>query len=145
MSQFQPSGAPNPFSASPSAYQQPKKSNTMLWVLLGLGGVVGLLCCGCGGFTYFAMNTGFEMFEQKLQAQLSTNPIAQQHLGEIQSVKMDFWAGVKRAETHPDQQFLFHVVGSKGSADVVGTQPPTGGDTVLNPILILPSGEEIPL
>lgn len=147
MSQFpnQPGTGPNPFGTTSSSYQQPKPSNTWLWVLLGIGGVSLLLCLGCGGFGYFAMSKGFEVFEQNLQANLSTNPVAQQHLGEIQSVKMDFWAGVKETEERGKQTMLFKVVGSKGSAEVIGDQPPAGGQAVTNPILRLPGGEEIPL
>jgi hypothetical protein len=91
------------------------------------------------------MNKGFEIFEQNLQAQLSASPVAQEHLGEIQSVKMDFWAGVKHSEEHGGKQaFLFRVVGSKASGEVVGDQPPPGGQSILDPVLIV-NGQEIDL
>ena len=149
MSQFpnmnQP-GQPNPFAASQSPYQQqPKKSNTWLYILLGVGGAGLLVCCGCGGFGYMMMGEGFKVFEQNLQAQLSASPVAQEHLGEIQSVKMDFMEGVKRTDERKQQTMVFHVVGSKGSAEVEGDQPPFGGQAVMNPTLILPSGDRIPI
>jgi len=150
MSQFpnmnQPAGQPNPFAASQSPYQQPpKSSNVWLWILLGVGGAGLLVCCGCGGFGYMMMGEGFKVFEQNLQAQLSASPVAQEHLGEIQSVKMDFMEGVKRTDERKQQTMVFHVVGSKGSAEVEGDQPPFGGQAVMNPRLILPGGQEIPI
>jgi hypothetical protein len=149
MSQFpnmnQP-GQPNPFSAGPAAYQQPKSSNTWLWILLGVGGVGLLVCCGCGGFGWMTMNQGFTIFEQNLQAQLSSSPTAQEHLGDIQSVKFDFMAGMKRTEERGGQQtFVFHVTGSKATMDVEGDQPPFGGQAVLNPVIVLPGGERVPV
>jgi hypothetical protein len=151
MSQFpnmnQPAGQPNPFAASASTYQQPpKKSNVWLYILLGVGGAGLLVCCGCGGFGYMMMGEGFKVFEQNLQAQLSASPAAQEHLGEIQSVKMNFMEGVARTEKRGGQQtMVFNVVGSKGSAEVYGDQPPFGGQAIMNPIIVLPSGQEIPV
>ena len=147
MSQFpnQPGSAPNPFAASQSPYQQPKSSNTWLWILLGIGGVFVLLCLGCGGFGYFAMNKGFEVMQQDLQARLSTDPVAQQHLGAIQSVTFDFGASISESQKRGgDEVFVFHVVGSNGSGDVIGNQPPPGGQTIRNPILVI-GGQEHPL
>jgi hypothetical protein len=150
MSQFpnynQPGTPPNPFAAGPAAYQPPKSSNAWLWILLGVGGAGLLVCCGCGGFGYFAMNKGFEVMQQDLQTRLSTDPVAQQHLGQIESVTFDFGASITESqERGGDQVFVFHVKGSNGSGDVIGNQPPQGGQTIRNPKLILPSGEEVPL
>jgi hypothetical protein len=146
MSQFQPGSSPNPFSPAPGAYQQPKKSNTWLWVLLGVGGIFAVVCCGCGGVGYMLMQTGFTVIEQDLQNRLAGDPTVQEHIGNVQSVELDFIASVQESEKRGgDQVFRFHVTGDKGNADVVGGQPPQGGTTVSNPILILPSGEEIPL
>jgi hypothetical protein len=139
MSQFpnmnQP-GQPNPFAAGPAAYQQPKSSNAWLWILLGVGGAGLLVCCGCGGFGYYAMNQGFTMMQTALKDQLNTNPVAQQHLGPITSVTFDFGASITESqERGGDEVFVFHVVGANGSGDVIGNQPPPGGQMITNAVL----------
>lgn len=148
MSQFpnmdQPGSAPNPFAAPPPGYAPPKRSSAWLWILLGCGGVSALVCCGCGGFIYFAMNTGFKVMEQELAKRLKDEPAIQEHLGEVESVTFDFWASTKESQDR-GKVFVFHVKGSKGNGDVLGKQPEPGGQMIRDAKLVLPDGNEVDL
>jgi hypothetical protein len=149
MSQFsdlQPSQPPNPFATTPMNYPPPRRSRAWLWILLGIGGLGAAMCCGCAGMGWFAASTGFNMMAEDLKGKLNADPVAQEHLGTIKNVEMDFIASIKATEKRGGEQvFLFHVEGSKGKADVIGNQPTQGTQSIRNPKLILPGGEEINL
>ena len=149
MSQFSDmqSGAPNPFASSPFENPPPRKrSSAWLWILLGVGGLGLAACCGCMGLGWFAASTGFNMMAEDLKGKLKNDPVANEHLGEIESVEMDFLSSIKASEKRGGEQvFLFHVQGSKANADVVGKQPAPGTQTIREPKLILASGEEFDL
>jgi hypothetical protein len=144
MSQFdnlgQP-GAPNPFSTSPVS-PPPKKSNAWLWILLGVGGTLLLVCGCCGGLFMF----GFSQVGRPLMLQLNADPTSQQHLGTVTSAQLDFVASTKATEQAGGggNIMVFNVKGDKGSGVVRAHQAP-GGGTLNNATLVLPSGEEIKL
>jgi len=151
MSQFpdmnQPAGTPNPFSTAPGGYPPPKKSNVWLWVLAGAGGAALLVCCGCGGFSYFVFNKGMAVVGEKLVTQLNNDETAKEHLGQVTSAKFDPVAMVNEAKNaKPGEQprLLFHVKGDKASGDVTVEQVP-GQDHFQNAKLRMPGGEEITL
>jgi hypothetical protein len=147
MSQFpnpgMPGSEPNPFAASPAGYQ-PKKSNTWLYILLGVGGVSLLACCGCVGLGYFGFNAGMGIVGAQLKNQLNSDPTAQQHLGTVSSVEVDIMASGEEQQKRGEQVLLFHVVGDKGTGDVIAQQAP-GQQTFSDATLRLPSGEEVDL
>ena len=148
MSQFpsagQP-GTPNPFAPSPT-YQPAKKSNVWLWILLGVGGLGLLVCCGCGGLMYI----GITQAGRPLMAQLNADPTAQQHLGKVSSVPMmDIMATGEAAQKHGPppagrQLVVFKVTGDKGSGQV-RTQQVAATGTFEDATLILPGGQEVKL
>jgi hypothetical protein len=148
MSQFSDmqSGPPNPFASTPPGYPPPRKSRAWLWILLGIGGLGVAACCGCAGMGWFAASTGFNMMAEDLKGKLQADPVAQEHLGDITSVEMDFLASIKATEKRGGEQvFLFHVDGSKADGDVIGKQPVQGQQTIREPKLILPGRDEIDL
>jgi hypothetical protein len=149
MSQFSDmhqQGPPNPFASTPLNYPPPRRSSGWLWILVGIGGLGIAACCGCAGLGWFAASTGFNMMAEELKTKLESDPVAQEHLGTIENVEMDFLASIKESEKRGgDQVFLFHVEGSKTSADVVGKQPTGGTQIVRDAKLVLPGGEEMDL
>ena len=104
MSQFanfdSPNPTPNPFAATPAYQQPPKKSNAWMWILLGVGGTVLVVCCGCVGF----FTLGLNVIGNQIEAQLNADPTAQQHLGEVQSASID-WLAIGE-ETDLDRRLL---------------------------------------
>jgi hypothetical protein len=146
MSQFpnmnQP-GQPNPFAGGPTAYQQPKKSMMWLWILLGVGGMGLVLCCGCGGVFFYL---GLNMAGSEMTARLNSDPAAQEHLGTVTSATLDFFASSEETQRAGGgtKFFVFDVVGDKGTGRVITEQSP-GPQQFKNARLELPSGEEVPL
>ena len=144
MSQFpnmnQP-GQPGHFSAGPPADQQPKSSNAWLWILLGVGGVGLLLCCGCGGLAMLGLN----MAGGEMVARLNADPVAQEHLGTIKSASFDVMGtGEESQRAGGKNVIVFNVVGDKASGKVIADQAP-GAEQFTNARLRMPSGEEFQL
>ncbi len=103
ISPYAPSGVP-PFG------QEPRKSSTAwLWVLGGIGGVL-LLCCGGGvvGVAIFGMNIAAE----EVAAQVRDNPKFREHIGELQSLDVDW---VATSAENDDETFVYQAQGDKGS------------------------------
>lgn len=158
-----PGSPPGGFGSAPNAYQPPgygnpygdprfphgpppRKSRWWLWLLLGGGGAIALLCCGCVGLMMF----GFNVIEQEVTAQLKSDPVVQEHLGEVQSVEFDFMQSIEETQARgggDDESLVFHVKGTKGTGDVIGRTEtgPDGQERLTNGILRLPSGEEFEL
>jgi len=147
MSQFSPEGpqpSSNPFAAPPPA-APPRTSWLWLWILLGIGAVGLLICCGCLGVGWYGMRLGFNVLEEDLSRQLAGDPVAKEHLGEIQSVSFDMFASGQETESRGEEVLVFQAEGTKGKGKVVGKSPPDGSLTIQDPILILPDGKEVEL
>lgn len=149
-SQFGPSDPNNPYGASSTMQPPPpKKSNTWLWILLGVGGVLILGCCGCAGLMYFggqqAMNAGMSVIATQLRPKLAEDPVVQQHIGEIQSLEGDFGASIQESNASGSQgELVFNIKGTKGEGVIIG-KPANGNASLENGRLRLKSGEEFPL
>jgi hypothetical protein len=145
---FQHPGNPgtNPYGAVGQA-PPPRRWSPWLWILLLLGGGSVALCLGCGGCFYLGFTGNMRVMQDDLQAKLSADPLAQQHLGTIENVEADFWASAEASRgAGREKRIIFHVRGSKGNADVVGyLQAAAGRETVHECRLILPAGEEVDL
>jgi hypothetical protein len=147
MSQFanfdSPSSKPNPFAATPAFQQPPKRSNAWLWILLGVGGTMLVVCCGCVGL--FAL--GYSQMGKPLMAQLNADPTAQQHLGTVTKAEFDFVASTQATEKAKGagggNVMVFNVEGDKGKGVVQAKQAPAG--TLHDAVLVLPSGEQVDL
>jgi hypothetical protein len=141
---------PNPYSGygQGSFGSPPPKRGTFLWlwILLGAGGAVVVVCLGCAGIFYTGFNRNMAVMQNDLQSRLATDPVAQERLGQVNKVELDFMASVQASEGHAEKRMVFHVTGDKGSGDVVGMLHSEGGrETVHDCQLILPSGEEVDL
>jgi hypothetical protein len=116
-----------------------------LWLLLGGGGVLALLCCGCGGLVFFSLN----FMEESFKKELANDPVVQEHVGEVESVDWDFVKSAEEADGKGGPApMVLHVKGSKGEADVIGEQAGSdeeGNLKLRNGVLRLPSGEEFKL
>jgi hypothetical protein len=140
----------NPYSTStqPTA---PKKSNVLLYVLLGLGGAALLACCGCGGAMYFVTQAGLSAAADQLKPQLQSDPVVQEHVGEINSLGMNIMATGNEAQKNPKQpgdpdRIVFDIKGNKGSGQVVGELDQGAGQVRLrNAELRMSTGEAFPL
>ena len=148
---YTPPGSSNPY-AGVGGYGQappPKKSNALLWILGGVGGVGILICAGCCGVTYFAFNTGMNMIAEQTKGEVQGHPAIQEHIGTIESVSSDFTAGIqesqKKGDTGGESHLVIHVKGSKGSGDIIGKMPQGGAQRMSEKVLRLPDGKEFPL
>lgn len=139
--------SPNPYSGYGQSPSPPQRGSFLwLWILLGAGGAVIVVCLGCAGIFYTGFNRNMAVMQDDLKSRLATDPIAQERLGQVSKVELDFMASVQASEGQAEKRMVFHVTGDKGSGDVVGTlQSDSGRETVHNCQLILPSGEEVDL
>jgi hypothetical protein len=144
------SQGPNPY----SGYGQgnygsppPKRGSFLwLWILLGAGAAVVVVCLGCAGIFYAGFNRNMAVMQDDLKSHLATDPVAQERLGQVSKVELDFMASVQVSEGQSEKRMLFHVAGDKGSGDVVGTlQSDSGHETIHDCQLVLPSGEVVDL
>ncbi|WP_153559139.1 Coa1/Tim21 domain-containing protein [Roseimaritima sediminicola] len=93
----------------------PPPRSKLPWILgcLGASIVLGvLLCCGAiWGMMSFGMNT----VAQDIRIQLRDHPTIKEHIGEIESIEVDFSASL----AHPDDEtFVYTVDGSKGDGEL---------------------------
>jgi hypothetical protein len=161
-------GSPNPYSSNPggnpdwgaspySPYAQkpdnppPQRSWGCGWMLLlvALVGGVPLLCCGmCGGVVMI----GLEVVEEEIVADLNTDPIVQQHLGDVKSAELHLWDSLMEEIKNPtgddeDSWYVFDVEGSKGKGRIIGKSVTNDSDMeeLHDGRLILPDGQEFEL
>jgi hypothetical protein len=124
--------------------QPPKKSNKVLYIILGIVGVVavlaGLCCCvGPGALFFF----GKGVLNEAMANELRGNATFREHLGDLQSCNMSL---VATGEVGEEGVVAFDVVGSKGSGLVIARmQEGSGTQVVQSATLRLSSGEEIEL
>jgi hypothetical protein len=125
----------------------PKRSSFLwLWILLGAGAAVVVICLGCAGIFYSGFNRNLAIMESDLKSRLAVDPVAQERLGQVNDVEFDFMASVQASEGQIEKRMVFHVTGDKGGGDVIGTlQSDSGRETIHNCQLILASGEEVDL
>src|SRR3954471_21845235 len=122
-----PGGSLNPYAANPYGQPPPKKSKALLYILLGFGGAMLVVCGLCAGGGYFAFGTGMSMVASQPQAEIQGKPAVQEHIGTIETATADLMAGVdegqKKGARPGDNYLVIHIKGSKGSGDVVGRLP----------------------
>lgn len=131
----------------PQAYGSPPpapRSSGMkiVWILLGLFGVLGLVCCGgCVGFTFWGMSAG----AKEIAKQVEGTPAMQEHIGTVESASMNLTATAQYAQENPgsDNVAVIDVKGSKGSGQLIVKTG--GGNTIQWAKLRLDSGEEFDL
>jgi hypothetical protein len=124
---------------------KPKSSNTWLYVLLGVGALAVLGCVGCAGVLFVTVSSGMQQASKELMAQVQPHPLIQQHIGQVQSMSMNFGESVALNEGKVGKKTaVFDIKGSQGSALIAG-QVDDGHDRPARfqgtTVLILPSGE----
>ncbi|EMB14403.1 hypothetical protein [Rhodopirellula europaea] len=126
-------GGPGGPGAQPPAK---KKWPMILAIVLGLGFVSMLICCGV---LWFAMSKvgGLGAVFEPVRADLNRMPEVTDEIGEIESMSMNFGETVNEAEENPDF-IVFDLEGTSGSAKAAVKVGPGGG--VDEAILILPDG-----
>jgi hypothetical protein len=113
MSNWQPPpGNPQPYQ-SPQVFQpdapKPPSSNLWLWILLGLGGLAGVGCCGSViAVVVFGMN----VISTEIGDQVRDNPKFREHIGELQEISVDYTASAAKDD---DDTFVYNVKGDQGS------------------------------
>lgn len=83
-------------------------------VLLVLGlvfGSIGVACAGCAGLVWW----GWGQMEEEIVAQIRTNPVVLEHVGEVRSCEMDLAASLDEEEV---EVFWFDVAGAKGEGRI---------------------------
>lgn len=138
--------SPNPYAPSTQPVA-PKKSNVLLYVLLSIGGVLLLGCCGCAGFAYFAYNTGVKQVAQSVRPQLQADPAVQEHIGNLNSAEVDVGAAFSELKKDPDKHrgrsMAIRVKGDKAEGIVLGRLDQTGPNSarMADAVLIMPNGD----
>lgn len=132
------------FDAGPAS--RPKKSSgpwTCLTLMLVGGGVgIVLLCCGGGtGVFWFGMN----IISAEIESQLRDNEQMKEHIGVIESFKLDFTRTA--AEGNNNDAMVFKVKGSlgEGYVTVVSETDHAGDEKVLSAKLRKSDGTEVQL
>ena len=121
----------------------PKKSNRWLWVIGIIGGLglLGILVC-CGS-VFFAFQFGAGMLGEEVKAELQGNPTIREHLGDVESAKMNLTATAQENQEQAENDLLvFDVQGSQASGRVVVRQQAGG---IQPQELILNDGTRHPL
>lgn len=140
----------NPYAASTQPVA-PKKSNVLLYVMLGIGGALVAICCGCGGMGYFAFQKGIQQAATAVRPQLQADPAVMEHIGNLDTVSVDMGGLMsevqKNPQRHQGRNMAFKVKGDKGQGIVIGRldQQGAGQARIGEGELIMPSGEMFPL
>ncbi|HUE70524.1 MAG TPA: hypothetical protein VMP01_06505 [Pirellulaceae bacterium] len=130
--------------------QPPRRSGSVWPWILGIGGgVLLLLCAGCGLTMYFGFTGIMGFMEGMVRDQIKDDPVIVEHIGELQSVKINLTAAAEEKQKNPQpgrNPLVFDVQGTKGSGQVVGTQVPAPEPgLVLENARLRKGGQEFPL
>lgn len=118
--------SPNPYGTPTfGGTPPPKQSKMWLWILLGVGGGLGLACCGCFGAGGLGLFGAGKVLASAVKNQYQNHPIVQEQIGEIQSCEWNFWESSKETGNNQNagsQIQVFDVKGTKGSGQILGPQ-----------------------
>lgn len=118
-----------------------KKSLKWLWIILALGGVGLLVCCGgMGGLAWF----GLDQMGEAVKIELNKNPAVTAELGTIESAKMNF-TKTGEAGQETEGAMVFDVTGDKGTGQfsVKNISNVNGEVTFSDGVLTTSDGKEI--
>jgi hypothetical protein len=145
MSTWQPSsGNPQPY-ATPQSFgpyaPKPSGSNLWAWVLLGVGGVAVVCCCG-GGIAVGML--GMNIISTEIGDKLRDNPKFREHIGELKDISVDFVASAAKDD---EDTFVYNVKGDKGSGVVTvkHTTDDDGNEQIVEASLRMSDGKQVQL
>lgn len=134
MSQYEPVTPTTP----PVPPQKRGGWGCLVWGIIGVAGVALLICCGIAGLGYWGWNEAGKVFKD----QLATNPVVQEHLGELESANMDL-----QRMSNSNGDVAISLKGSKGEGTALlpPNAAPDADGIIWEGILELPDGSVYPL
>jgi hypothetical protein len=131
-------GSSSPYS-SPYDSQPKSSSKLWLWILLGVGGLAGLCCCG--GVISLAM-FGLNIATEEVANELRDNPKFREHIGELQTLNIDWTKSTAEDDT---DIYVYNAKGDKGSGIVTVKHitDDDGNEKIIKATLRLPDGRQV--
>jgi hypothetical protein len=144
------SGQPgqNPYAAAPGTFgapPPPRQSKWWLWLLLGAVGALLLLAVCCGGVAMWGMSTANSVIGQTLRDEVSDSPVVQEHLGDIESLSVNYTqSGEETQKRGGGNVLVVDTKGSKASGKLIVEQSrnPQPGSIFSKVDLRMPDGKE---
>ena len=133
----------NPFD-NQNASNQPKKSNTWLWVLGIVGGVFLIGAIICCGLVYFAASKGSEFVAEAVIEEVRDNPVILENIGEVTESSANLseaWAESTKEENIAT--LVIDVKGDKGSGKIYHST--NNATQELSVKLVMDDGSEFPI
>jgi hypothetical protein len=134
-------------STPPIESQDPASGRSFPWkktLIFGCGGcaVIGMLAMIFGGWALLRL--GFGVFADEVESDLRSNPVIVEHIGRFEEFDLDLSASIA---TDGDEDFVFRVVGTKGSGLITATcvTNEDGVEEVVAGTVQLDSGESLDL
>jgi hypothetical protein len=102
----------------PSGPQPPKQNQGCLiaGIVGGILGVVGLICAGCCGMGFFALDAEYKETARQISVDYRNDPIVKEHVGEVKEITYNWGATLAREDDDLD---VYDIVGDKGTAQLV--------------------------
>ena len=122
-----------------------RKQSSKTWLIVGLiVGVVGGGFLLCGGACVGVFNWALDDTTRTVRDGLTDNPVIREHIGEVQSFKMQKWASIMHDE---EEVYIFRVEGNLGSGTITAYcwTDEEGDDYAYAGELALDSGETFEL
>jgi len=112
------SGFGGPYTSPTGMPEQPKKNQGCLiaGIVGGILGVILLLCGGCLGLGFFALDAEYKETARKLSVDYRNDPIVKEQVGEVQQISINWGATMARED---DDQDVYDIRGDKGTAQLV--------------------------
>ncbi len=117
-----------------------RKQSGNSWLIVGvIAGVVAGGFLVCGGACLLGFNFFLDETTRSVRAGLADNPVIREHIGEVQSFKMEKWASVMHDS---DETYIFRIEGSLGSGTISADCWPDeeGNDQAYSGELVLDNG-----
>jgi hypothetical protein len=111
------SGFGSPYDSPTGIPDPPKKSRGCLvaGIVGGILGVFALLCAGCLGLGFFALDAEYKETARQLSVDYRNDPKVKEEVGEVREITYNWGATLARE----DERDVFDVRGDKGTAQLV--------------------------
>lgn len=91
-------------------------------MIIGIAGFILLILVGIGGVGYL----GWNIFADQAKAAIQNNSVIQQHIGEVEKIKVDLMA---TGRSDGDNVFVFNIEGSGGAGVITAEFVTVDADT----------------